>query len=106
VPLLDSRVLAPPKSRKEIALDTKLLESYVGRYRFPSRQLATVTREGGHLFLQAEGDVRIAFYPESDREFFARIMDAQMTFNTDREGRVTELIFHRSGSDLPVMRVD
>jgi len=106
VPLLDGDTLAPPKPRKEIAVEPKLLETYVGRYQFPSSQLASVTYEGGHLFLQGEGDVKVAFYPESNQDFFAKIMDAQMTFNTDREGRVTGLIFHRSGADLRVKRID
>jgi hypothetical protein len=106
IPLLDSEVLTPPKPRKESVVDPKLLETYVGRYRFPSSQLASVTREGGHLLLQGDGDVKIAFYPESDRHFFAKIMDAQMTFNTDSQGRVFELIFQRSGSNLRVTRVE
>jgi D-alanyl-D-alanine-carboxypeptidase/D-alanyl-D-alanine-endopeptidase len=106
VPLLDSAFLAPPKPRKESAVDPKLLESYVGRYRFPSSQLASITRDGGHLLLQGDGDVKIAFYPENDQDFFAKIMDAQMTFNIDSQGRVKELIFRRSGSELQVLRID
>ena len=106
VPLLDSEALKPQQPRTEIDVDPNLLETYAGRYRFPSSQMATVTYEGGHLYLQGDGDVKIAFYPESNRDFFARIMDAQMTFKTDREGRVTELIFHRSGSDFRVQRID
>jgi D-alanyl-D-alanine-carboxypeptidase/D-alanyl-D-alanine-endopeptidase len=106
IPLLEGELLTPQKSRKESAIDPKLLETYVGRYRFPSSQLASVTREGGHLLLQGDGDVKIAFYPENDQDFFAKIMDAQMTFNTDSQGRVKELIFRRSGLELQVTRVE
>lgn len=106
IPLLDSEFLTPPKQRKEVAVDPKLLDAYVGRYEFPSRQMASVTREGGHLFLQGDGDVKVAFYPESSQDFFARIMDAQMSFSTDSQGRVTEMIFRRSGSSMVVKRID
>jgi serine-type D-Ala-D-Ala carboxypeptidase/endopeptidase len=97
VPLLGSRELTPDKARREIAIEPKLLEEYVGRYRFPSNQVATVTSEKGHLCLQGEGDIKIAFYPESSTEFFARLTDAQIRFNSEN-GRVTELIFSQSGS--------
>jgi CubicO group peptidase (beta-lactamase class C family) len=106
IPLLDAKVLAPPKPRIEITVDPRLLDRYGGRYRFPSSQLASVTREGGHLLLQGEGEVAVAFYPESNEEFFAKLMDAQITFHVDSEGRVTELVFHRNGSDLLVKRVE
>jgi serine-type D-Ala-D-Ala carboxypeptidase/endopeptidase len=106
LPLLDSERLTPPKQRTEILVDSKLLDTYTGRYRFPSSQFASVTREDGHLFLQGDGDVKVAFYPESEHDFFARIMDAQITFKTDPEGRVTELIFHRDGSSQRVQRVE
>jgi hypothetical protein len=81
VPLLDEKALTPQKQRKEVAPDPKLLDAYVGRYRFPSGQLASVMREGSHLFLQGEGEVRVLFFAESNQSFFAKIMDAQITFN-------------------------
>jgi CubicO group peptidase (beta-lactamase class C family) len=106
MPLLDSEWLTPPKERKEISVDSQLLDSYVGRYRFPPSQPANITREGGRLVLQAEGEVKIVFYPESKQDFFAKIMDAQMTFSTDAQGRVTELIFYRGGRDVHVSRIE
>jgi len=106
VPLLSDDVLTPPKPRTEITIAPALLDAYVGRYQFPSTQKATITRDGGHLILQGEGDVKIAFYPESDKAFFARIIDAQMRFNVDDGGHVTNLIFFRSGSEIPVKRIE
>jgi hypothetical protein len=106
VPLLVGDMLQPQKERKEIAVDPQLLDRYAGRYRFPSSQMASVTRKGSHLLLQGEGEVKIAFYPESSREFFARIMDAQITFETDAQGNVTGLLFHRSGAVQQVRRTE
>lgn len=106
VPLLDSKALAPPKQRKEVTVRPALLDTYVGRYQFPSGQMAGITREGGRLFLQGEGDVRVAFYAESNQTFFAKLMDAQMVFRTDRQGRVTEIVFLRKGSTQEVKRVE
>jgi len=105
-PLRDAKALEPPLVRKEVAIESKFLDRYAGKYQFPSGQSARVTRNGSHLFLQAEGDVKLAFYPESTENFFAKIMDAQITFMTDSEGHITELLFHRNGSTQQVKRLE
>jgi D-alanyl-D-alanine-carboxypeptidase/D-alanyl-D-alanine-endopeptidase len=106
VSLLNSEALGPPKQRKEIDVDSSALDKYVGRYEFPSNQKAAITREGGRLFLQGDGDVKVAFYAESNQTFFAKLMDAQMTFQFDRQGRVTGMTFTRNGSAQLVPRID
>lgn len=106
VPLRDADDLVPPRTRKQIAVQSETLDAYAGRYRFASSQMATVSRNGSHLYLQAEGEVKLAFYPETNEHFFARIMDAQITFIRDPEGHVTELLFQRDGATQHVQRVD
>jgi CubicO group peptidase (beta-lactamase class C family) len=105
-PLLAGKDLTPAKARKEFPLDASLLERYAGRYEFPSGQLATVSSVGGHLHLQGVGDAKIVFYPESEKSFFAKLIDAQMTFVTNAQGRVTGLNYSRSGENLAVRRID
>jgi CubicO group peptidase (beta-lactamase class C family) len=106
VPLLAAEALKPPTERREVSVDPQLLDRYVGKYRFPSSQMASITKERDHLLLQGEGEVKIAFYAESAREFFAKIMDAQITFETDLQGNVTGLLFHRSGAVQQVLRAE
>jgi D-alanyl-D-alanine-carboxypeptidase/D-alanyl-D-alanine-endopeptidase len=105
-PLLEEKDLTPAKARKEISLDVSLLERYAGRYEFPSGQSATISSVGGHLHLQGVGDAKIVFYPESEKSFFAKLIDAQMTFLTNAQGRVTGLNYSRSGENLTVRRMD
>ena len=106
IPLRNDQDLAPQKARKQVPIDSQVLDRYAGKYRFASNQMATVSRNGSHLYLQAEGDVKLAFYPESNEHFFAKIMDAQITFVSDSDGRVTELLFHRNGATQRVQRVE
>ena len=49
----------PPKERKEIAVDPKLFDGYLGRYRLAPNFILTVTREGNRLFAQATGQGKI-----------------------------------------------
>jgi CubicO group peptidase (beta-lactamase class C family) len=106
IPLRPGRDLEPAKPRTAIKVESRLLDTYEGRYRFPTGQMATVTHEGDKLFLKPEGDVKVAFYPETNEDFFAKIMDAQMTFVTDAKGKVTELLFRRNGSIQHVKHAD
>jgi CubicO group peptidase (beta-lactamase class C family) len=105
-PLLDEKALTPAKFRKEIPLDGSLLERYAGRYEFPSGQLAAITSVSGHLHLQGVGDAKIIFYPESEKGFFAKLIDAQMIFLINAQGQVTGLNYSRSGENLTVRRID
>jgi CubicO group peptidase (beta-lactamase class C family) len=105
-PLLDAKALVPAKERKEVAVDAKTLERYVGRYEFPSGQLASISRVDGRLHLQGVGDARIIFYPETDQDFFAKLIDAQMSFTKNAQGAITGMIYSRSGENLRVKRVD
>jgi len=95
----------PPKEHKEITLDPKLLDRYVGKYQFTPDVIMTVTRQGDHLFTQATGQVIILILPESEHDFFVKTFDAQITFVTDSNGRATELILHQNG-DRPAKRIE
>jgi hypothetical protein len=46
---------------------------------------------------QATGQEKLEVFPESDRDYFYKAFDAQITFITDSQGRATELILHQGG---------
>lgn len=91
----------PPKARKEIALASARLDSYVGVYQLAPDFQITVTRDGGALFGQATGQPRFRLYAESETEFFLKEVDAQITFLRDPRGKATELVLHQEGRDMP-----
>jgi CubicO group peptidase (beta-lactamase class C family) len=98
--------LPPAKQHKEVAVDPKLFDGYVGKYQLAPSFIMTVTREGDHLFMQATGQPKIQIYPESDRDYFLKVVDAQITFVTDSNGRATELILHQGGMDQHAKRME
>ncbi|HEY6306561.1 MAG TPA: TIGR03435 family protein [Candidatus Angelobacter sp.] len=87
----------PPKEHKEVAVDPKLFVGYVGKYQLAPDFILTVTQEGDHLFVQATGQPKFTLFAEGEREFFLKIVDAQITFVIDSQGRATELILHQGG---------
>ena len=94
-----------PKERKEVKVDPKLFDGYVGQYRLAPNFILTITREGDGLFAQATGQPKFQIFPDSEREFFLKVVDAQLTFETDSSGRATSLTLHQNGADIPAKRV-
>ena len=94
----------PPKEHKEVAVDPRILDNYVGSYELAPNFILTVTREGDHLFTQATGQGKVEVFPESDRDFFLKVVDAQITFETDSQGKATGLVLHQGG-DHPARKI-
>jgi CubicO group peptidase (beta-lactamase class C family) len=83
----------------------RIFDAYAGAYR-GSDLVFTVTREGDQLFVQLTGQPKFPMFPESDREFFLKVVDARIVFEVDPQGRATQLILHQNGTDLRAKRLD
>jgi CubicO group peptidase (beta-lactamase class C family) len=99
------KVVMPPE-HKEVRVDPKLFDGYIGRYELAPSFILTITREDDHLFEQATGQSKFQIYPESDRDYFLKVVDAQITFVTGVNGRATELILHQGGIDQHAKRIE
>ena len=106
--LLDQQVplLAPPKQHKETAVDPKLFDGYAGRYELAPSFILTVTREGDHLFVQATGQPKFEVFAEGPKDYFLKVVDAQITFETDAQGRAVALVLHQNGMDQRAKRIE
>jgi hypothetical protein len=57
------------------------------------------------LFGQPTGQPKAELYPTSATEFFLKVVDAQVTFVKDEQGRVTQLILHQGGRNMPAKKI-
>lgn len=96
-------LLAMPK---QVAAKTELFDRFVGRYQLAPNFILTITRENEHLYLQATGQPRFEIFPKGDREFFLKVVDAQVTFDADVDGRAPSLVLHQNGQHLPGKRLE
>ncbi len=105
--LLDSSVplLPAPKEHKEITVDPKLFDGYLGQYQLAPNFILTITREGDKLFAQATNQPKFPIFPEGEKAFFLKVVDAQITFETDTTGKAVSLTLHQSGRDMPAKRI-
>jgi CubicO group peptidase (beta-lactamase class C family) len=96
---------APPKARTEIKIDPARLDAYVGVYELAPQFRITVTKENGALFAQATGQEKFPLFAEAETEFFFKVVDAQISFVKDANGKVNQLILHQGGRNAPASRV-
>lgn len=104
--LLERRIPLTPalRARREIAVDSTVLETYVGEYQISPTFALTITREGSTLLAQATGQEKLQLFAESPTEFFYKIVDAQVTFQKDAGGKVTRLTIHQGGQRIPATK--
>jgi len=105
--LIDARfpLEIPEGSARETAVSAKVLDGYVGRYRLGQTSVVTIAREGDQLYAELTGQPRAAIYSKSEREFFYKIVDAQISFQVDAQDQTTALVLHQNGRDQTANRI-
>ncbi|HVV70658.1 MAG TPA: DUF3471 domain-containing protein [Verrucomicrobiae bacterium] len=86
-----------PKDRIPVRVDPSKFDSLVGQYELAPDQVFTIRRDGDKLRAQLTGQPSFQVFPESETEFFYTVVDAQLTFVKDKDGKVTELVLHQNG---------
>lgn len=89
---------------KVIKVRPDVLESYTGIYSLAPDVNITVTADNNKLMAQATGQGKIPFYPESETEFFCKLVDARIIFKPDQEGKIDHMILRQGGIDQTVKR--
>ena len=90
---------------KEIAVPPAVLARYVGAYELAPRVNIKITLAGNQLMGQLSGQAKFPLSAESETLFFLKVVDAQIEFNKDENGAVTELVLHQGGLDQKARRI-
>jgi CubicO group peptidase (beta-lactamase class C family) len=92
--------LHTPTIHEEVHLDPAVVDRYVGRYWFSATDVINVTRDGSRLFFTQEpGADKFELFAEGERDFFLKVIDAQITFELSADGRTTSAIWRQAGQD-------
>lgn len=95
-----------PKERREIAVDQKVLEKYVGQYELAAPKIVIgFALENGKLFGQVGGQGKFALSAESETVFFSKDVNLQITFTRDAQGQTTGLTFKQGGAVIPGQKI-
>jgi serine-type D-Ala-D-Ala carboxypeptidase/endopeptidase len=102
----DSPLVRPPQEHKEITLDSSTLHFFVGKYQFIPNVFMTITRKENQLSAQLTGQGPAEIYPENKTDFFYKVVDAQILFKTDSQGRANALVLRQLGRDQLAKKVE
>jgi len=67
--------------------------------------IMTLSRDGDRFLTQLTGQPQVPIFAKSEREFFAKSVDAQITLVTNAQGEATQLVLHQNGHDVTAPRM-
>mgnify|MGYP003693653865 CR=1 FL=1 len=88
-----------------IKVDAQTFDAYLGQYQIADGQLFTTSKEGRRLFLQQQGETRVELFAESSIRFFSKMVDAELMFVRDSDGKVTQMEIYQGGQTLVAKKV-
>jgi CubicO group peptidase (beta-lactamase class C family) len=96
IQLLRGEAYVPPPEKKAIAVDPKILDTYVGTYDLDGNTI-TVSRSGTGLVIQPSGQPQMQLLAETPTRFFITGVPLTITFGTGPDGAVDRLEVESGG---------
>jgi len=93
-----------PSERKQVAVDSKILARYTGRYQLRPGFVIEIAREGDVLVVHAASNPAFTLLPENDTNFFAKDPDLQVEFKVT-QGHVTSLVWRVNGDIMDAPQI-
>lgn len=93
------------KEQVEVKVDPIIYDEYVGEYELTSDITIIITKEDNRIYAQVTGQDKYEIFPVSESEYFYKVVDAKITFEKDETGKVTNLILHQNGQDMPAYKI-
>lgn len=95
---------AQPKIRSAVEIDPALYQDYAGEYVLAPGAVVSIKAENGRLLAQLTGQQAFEIFPESESDFFYKIVDAQISFMRE-DGTVKSLVLYQNGQALPALKL-
>jgi CubicO group peptidase (beta-lactamase class C family) len=96
----------PLPSKESVTVSADILKDYVGKYQIFPEFFMTVTLEGNQLKAQATGQPMFDLFATSETKFFLKVVDAEIEFLRNDEGKVDTLILYQAGQKFEGERVE
>ena len=100
--------VSPPGLRdpaSQIVALAAVHDGYVGYYRAEGGAIMAIKRDGQRLVTRILGQPEVEAVPSGPAEFFAKAVNARITFDTDAHGRATAVTWHQNNRDVPASRI-
>ncbi|MFZ6641680.1 serine hydrolase [Undibacterium sp. TC4M20W] len=87
--------------RTEINLPAEQLKQYTGSYTLAPGFKLIISEKAGQLYAQATGQGSNAIFAEAKDKFFLKVVDAQLSFQRQADGKISGLVLHQNGRNMP-----
>ena len=94
-----------PETESLAQVDSATYDAYVGEYDYGNSGILTVTKEDDRLFAQLAVQEKYEIFPKSETEFFWKVVDAQIEFVKDEQGKVTKAIHRQPGVEIEAPKI-
>lgn len=96
----------PPAEKKSITLTPELLKQYIGKYELAPGAVIEIKTKENQIFAQLTGQQQFEIFPEKEDTFFFKVVEAQLVFNKNSDGKVTDLILFQNGRKIPGNKIE
>jgi CubicO group peptidase (beta-lactamase class C family) len=95
-----------PVVRTTVEVDPSILAAYAGVYEIESAPKFSldIRLENGQLVVHSPNRPEYRLFPESQNEFFAKVIGTEFEFVVDESGKVSRLMLHYDGGDKKGVR--
>ena len=90
--------------RTEIQIPAEQLKQYAGSYTLAPGFKLIISEKAGQLYAQATGQGGNPVFAEAKDKFFLKVVDAQLSFQRNADGKISGLVLHQNGRDMPGSR--
>ena len=107
-PLVKQNLAEQARPRTQVPFDPAQFDRFVGYYQMSPNLILATSRNGSHYFENTIGQTPDEIFPEGPSKFFYKnvSLPAQISFTTDAQGRVAEMVLHQSGIEQHAVRID
>jgi CubicO group peptidase (beta-lactamase class C family) len=95
---LTGKIIDEPQEPKEIAVDPKLYDTFVGQYQLSPKVIMTIKKAGNRLIAELTGQGEAEIFPSSETEYFTKVVDLRITFRRNDKGEVTGIVLTQAGN--------
>lgn len=96
---------SPPPTRRAIALDPKVFDTYVGKYEIAPNSTIVISRDGERFFAQATGSAKTEIFSDTATHFYTNDADAEATFVKNQDV-VTHMVLLLNGHATQARKIE
>ena len=88
------------------SVDPDKFKDYVGSYDYGSPVIMQITLDNGQVYAQLAGQPKYPIYPLDESTFFWKVVDAEVTFERDKDGKVVAAVHRQGGTESRNLKTD